>query len=99
MTKKQVDILVMHAHLFTMQGTGVGYIADGAIAIEGSRIVAVDSTEALLSRFEGHKMIDAVNCAVLPGLIDAHIHTTCSLLRGVAQDVTNWLMDATMPYA
>ena len=98
MTKKQVDTLVIHAHLFTMQGTGVGYIADGAIAIEGSCIVAVDSTEALLSRFESHKTINAVNCAVLPGLIDAHIHTTCSLLRGVAQDVTNWLMDATMPY-
>ncbi|CBN58617.1 MULTISPECIES: amidohydrolase family protein [Kamptonema] len=98
MTKKQVDTLAIHAHLFTMQGTGVGYIADGAIAVEGSRIVAVDSTEALLSRFESHKTIDAVNCAVLPGLIDAHIHTTCSLLRGVAQDVTNWLMDATMPY-
>jgi 5-methylthioadenosine/S-adenosylhomocysteine deaminase len=98
MTKQQVDTLVIHAHLFTMQGTGVGYIADGALAVEGSRIVAVDSTEALLSRFESDKIIDAVNCVVLPGLIDAHIHTTCSPLRGVAQDVKNWLMDATMPY-
>ncbi|MBA4444526.1 amidohydrolase family protein [Cylindrospermopsis raciborskii CS-506_D] len=99
MNKKQVDTLLIHAHLFTMQGNGLGYIADGAIAVQGSQIVAVDSTEALLSHFEGNKTINAINCAVLPGLIDAHIHTTCAILRGVAQDVTNWLMDATIPYA
>ncbi|MBS3030738.1 MAG: amidohydrolase family protein (plasmid) [Dolichospermum sp. DET50] len=97
-TKKQVDTLVIHAHLFTMQGNGVGYIADGALAVEGSRIVAVDSTEALLSHFEGRKVIESANCAVLPGLINAHVDTSLVLMRGAAQDVTNWLMDATMPY-
>ena len=98
MTKRQVETLVVNAHLFTMQGVGVGYVADGALAVEGSRIVAVDSTEALLSHFEGRKVIEAANCAVLPGLINAHVDTSLVLMRGVAQDVTNWLMDATMPY-
>jgi hypothetical protein len=49
------------------QQSGVGYIADGALAIDGSRIVAVDSTEALLSHFEGTKVIEAANCAVCRG--------------------------------
>ncbi len=92
------DIIVTHAQLFTMQGTGVGYIADGAVAIEGARIVAVDSTPRLLSQCSARKTIDAMNCAVLPGLIDAHIHTMGALTRGIAQDVANWMLDATIPY-
>lgn len=98
MTKKQVDTVVIHAHLLTMQGDGVGYMADGALAVAGSRIVAVESTATLLNHFEGRKTINATNCVVLPGLIDAHIHTMGALTRGIAQDVTNWMMDATIPY-
>lgn len=32
-----VDLLVRHAHLFTMSGPGVGYVADGAVAVRGSQ--------------------------------------------------------------
>ena len=42
---EHADTLFAHAHLFTMQGEGVGYIADGAVAVEGTRIVAVGTTE------------------------------------------------------
>ena len=35
-----VDILFIHAHLFTMAGNGVGYVADGAVAVRGATIVA-----------------------------------------------------------
>ena len=31
---QHADTLITHAHLFTMGGDGVGYIADGAIAVE-----------------------------------------------------------------
>ena len=40
---EEAEMLVVHAYLFTMAGTGVGYVADGAVAVEGSRIVAVGS--------------------------------------------------------
>ena len=29
-----IDSLVAHAHLFTMAGSGVGYLADGAVAVD-----------------------------------------------------------------
>jgi 5-methylthioadenosine/S-adenosylhomocysteine deaminase len=71
--KRVVDTTLIHAHLFTMRGDGVGYVADGALAVDSGRIVAVDSTEALLNHFEGRKVVDAAHCVVLPGLINAHV--------------------------
>lgn len=37
-TPEHTDTLIDHAHLFTMQGEGVGYVADGAVAVKGSRV-------------------------------------------------------------
>jgi 5-methylthioadenosine/S-adenosylhomocysteine deaminase len=98
MMSEYVDTLVNHAHLFTMQGVGVGYIADGAVGVRGSRIVAVGPTSELNTRFNAGQVMDASNCAVLPGLIDAHIHTPDAIVRGVAQDVRHWMQKALAPY-
>jgi 5-methylthioadenosine/S-adenosylhomocysteine deaminase len=94
-----VDILVTDAHLFTMQGEGVGYIADGAVAIQGSRIVAVGPATDLRGRFQAGRELDARDCAVMPGLIDAHMHTPLAIVRGVAQDVAHWMQRALAPYS
>ena len=96
---ERADALITHAYLFTMQGDGVGYIADGAVAVQGSRIAAVGPTAELSARFEAAETIEASDCAVLPGLIDAHMHTTLSIVRGVAQDVRNWMQKALAPYS
>ncbi|MBM4461345.1 MAG: amidohydrolase family protein [Chloroflexi bacterium] len=96
---EHADILLTHAHLFTMQGAGVGYIADGAAAVEGNRIVAVGSTADLTPRFQADETLDATGCAVLPGLIDAHMHTPWAIARGVAQDVAHWMQKALAPYS
>ncbi|MBC8334421.1 MAG: amidohydrolase family protein [Anaerolineales bacterium] len=96
---EKIDTLITHAHLFTMQGEGVGYIPDGAVAIQGSRICAIGPTSELKTRFEANEIIDASGCAVLPGLIDAHMHTSWAVVRGVAQDVSNWMQAALAPYA
>lgn len=90
--------LIVHGHLFTMQGEGVGYVPDGAVAVEGSRLVAVGPTPELVARFPQANVIDATDCAVLPGLIDAHMHTQLAALRGVAQDVRHWMQLALAPY-
>jgi len=91
--------LIIHAHLVTMQGEGVGYVADGAIAIAGSHIAAVGSTADLTARFQAAETVDATDCAVLPGLIDAHMHTPWAIARGVAQDVAHWMQKALAPYS
>ena len=96
---QHADTLVVNAHLFTMAGPGVGYVADGAVAVRGSRIVAVGPTSELAARFQAGETLDAGGCAVLPGLIDGHMHTPEAVVRGVAQDVTHWMQRALAPYS
>lgn len=99
-----VDWLFTHAHLFTMQGDGVGYVPDGAVAVSGSRIVAAGPTgevrRMLAAGPHGNvvREYDATHFALLPGLIDAHIHTQLGLLRGIAQDMNDWMMQGVLPY-
>lgn len=94
-----VDFLFTHAHLFTMQGEGVGYVTDGAVAVRGQRIAAVGATAELAKRYHATTVIDASNQALLPGLIDAHTHTPLAIVRGVAQDVAHWMQKALAPYS
>jgi 5-methylthioadenosine/S-adenosylhomocysteine deaminase len=93
------DLLIAHAHLFTLAGEGVGYLADGAVAVTGDRIAGVGPTRELEGRFQAAEAIDAAGCALLPGLIDAHMHTPWAIARGVAQDVAHWMQRALAPYA
>jgi 5-methylthioadenosine/S-adenosylhomocysteine deaminase len=95
----QVDILIVHGHLFTLQGPGVGYVPDGALAVRGTHIAAVGPTSELAARYHASETIDAGDCAVLPGLIDAHMHTPLAIVRGVAQDVAHWMQRALAPYS
>src|SRR5919199_999731 len=43
--------------------------------------------------------IDAPHHVMLPGLIDAHMHTGLALLRGLAQDTRHWMMHGLGPFA
>ena len=96
---ERADLLIVHGYTFTMQGAGVGYVPDGAVAVKGTGIVAVGSTSELTERFHAVDVIDASDCAVLPGLIDAHMHTPLAIVRGVAQDVAHWMQRALAPYS
>lgn len=93
-----VDTLIINADLFTMQGEGVGYVDCGAVAIDKGRIIEVGSTEALQKEFTAEETIDATNMMVLPGFVDAHMHTYWAILRGVAQDTHNWMLRGVEPF-
>jgi 5-methylthioadenosine/S-adenosylhomocysteine deaminase len=96
---QSVDLLVLHAHLLSMQGKGVGYIRDGAVAVRGDSIVDVGPSTELGNRYQAAETLDATNCAVLPGLVDVHMHTVYAIVRGVAQDVSNWMQKGLAPFA
>lgn len=84
------DILITHGDIFTMTGDGVGYVPDGAVAIKGNSIVEVGPTAELQEKYEAGRIIDATMKAVLPGLIDGHLHTVIATLRGLGQDAPTW---------
>jgi 5-methylthioadenosine/S-adenosylhomocysteine deaminase len=95
---RTVDILIEHGIVITMRGKGVGVIEDGAVGVLGSRIEAVGETAEVRKAISAHRVIDASGKAVLPGLIDAHIHTALGLVRGVAQDLHNWMQHGLWPF-
>jgi 5-methylthioadenosine/S-adenosylhomocysteine deaminase len=96
---QNVDLLVLHAHLLTMQGAGVGYLRDGAVAVRGDSIVDVGPSAELSPRYQAAETLDASGCAVLPGLVDVHMHTVYAVVRGVAQDVANWMQKGLAPFS
>jgi len=52
-------------------GTGSALIPDPLVVIDGGTIVAVDSGAAAP---EGAEVIDLGGAALLPGLVDTHVH-------------------------
>ena len=93
-----IDRMIIHAYLLTLMDEQGGLIPDGAVAIEGNRILAVGTTEELMKRYQARELIDATGKVVMPGLVDAHIHTSMALYRGVAQDTHHWLQKGVGPF-
>ncbi|SMP61940.1 amidohydrolase family protein [Anoxynatronum buryatiense] len=93
-----IDRLIVHATLLTMTDEKGGLLPDGAVAIEGNRILAVGTTQELMERYSARVVHDVAGKAVMPGLVDAHIHTSMALYRGVAQDTHHWLQKGVGPY-
>ena len=65
----------------------------GAVAIDGTSIVAVGPAADIAARFSAAEQIDATGSAVIPGLINAHSHAPMVLYRGLADDLRlqEWL--------
>lgn len=85
-----IDILITHGDVFTMASQGVGYIEDGAVAVDGGKIVAVGPSSELEKSYTAERNIDATMKAVLPGLVDGHLHSVIAITRGLAQDAPTW---------
>ena len=85
------SILIKNGYVLTLNKERK-IIRDGAIYIEGDKIVDVGKTENLLS-YKAEQVIDAAHKIVMPGLIDTHIHLSQALIRGCADDVAlvDWL--------
>lgn len=62
-------------------------IRDGAVTIEGSRIIDVGRTSELRGKCTPEQRIEAYKKLLIPGLIDCHVHLAQALIRGSADDV------------
>lgn len=60
------------------------YIEDGAVAIDGTKIVAVGGREELRRAYPEATRLDAHGGLVMPGLINCHTHIYSGLARGLA---------------
>jgi 5-methylthioadenosine/S-adenosylhomocysteine deaminase len=59
-------------------------IRDGAVAVKGDRIVAVDQASTLREQYEPAKRLGGPRRFVMPGMIDCHNHLAQALVRDYA---------------
>lgn len=77
-----IDTLIQNAHVVTFDAAGAS-VPDGAIAIDGGRIVDVGPTSDVAGRWEPRTRVFASGQIAMPGLTDAHMHTAQTLMRGL----------------
>ncbi|HKE83183.1 MAG TPA: amidohydrolase family protein [Vicinamibacterales bacterium] len=89
---RQVSLVVTGGTVVTMDPAG-RVVPNGAVAIDGTDIQAVDTAANISRQFRGRDTIEATNQVILPGLINTHTHAPMVLYRGLADDLalTEWL--------
>src|SRR5688572_23370337 len=93
-----VDLVVKNATVVTVDPSR-RVIADGAVAIQQGRIVAVGPAAEVTRAHRGRTELDAGGGIVLPGLVNAHTHAAMVLFRGIADDLRlmEWLQKYIFP--
>jgi 5-methylthioadenosine/S-adenosylhomocysteine deaminase len=96
--RQPVALILANATVVTMDADR-RVLAPGSVAVDGSRIVAVDSPEAIRERFAPRETLDLSDHIVLPGLVNAHTHAPMVLYRGLADDLAlmDWLQNYIFP--
>jgi 5-methylthioadenosine/S-adenosylhomocysteine deaminase len=71
----------------------------GALAIDGTEIVAVDTPGAIARQFTAKQTITVAGQIVMPGLINTHTHAPMVMYRGLADDLAlmDWLQKYIFP--
>ncbi len=97
-SRRQVSLVVTGGDVVTMDGAR-RILSPGAVAVDGTEIVAVDSPDAVAKRFAGAETIDAAGHVVLPGLVNTHTHAPMVMYRGLADDLAlmDWLQKYIFP--
>mgnify|MGYP000365220025 CR=1 FL=1 len=93
------EIVIKHGTVVTMDPER-RIITDGAVAIDGGRVVAVGKTGEVARAHQATLTIDATDRLVIPGLIDGHNHPFQYLSKGIGDDVDimTWLYRRVYPY-
>jgi 5-methylthioadenosine/S-adenosylhomocysteine deaminase len=86
-----IDLLLVNGVVITMDKER-RIIEDGAVAIHKGRILDVDTSENLISKYEAERTMDCSHHCILPGLIDAHGHGGHSMFKTIAMENSSFWM-------
>jgi 5-methylthioadenosine/S-adenosylhomocysteine deaminase len=62
-------------------------LENAAIAVDADRIVGIDTFELMSQRYPSAEIIGGDAFAILPGLVNSHMHLSCGLFRGYIDDM------------
>jgi 5-methylthioadenosine/S-adenosylhomocysteine deaminase len=96
--RQAVSLILTGGIVVTMDSAG-RLLSPGAVAIDGRNIAAVDTPDAIASRYSSQTLIDTSGQVVMPGLINTHTHAPMVLYRGLADDLAlmDWLQKYIFP--
>jgi 5-methylthioadenosine/S-adenosylhomocysteine deaminase len=92
------DLIIENGLLLTLV-EGEKPLQDATLLIQGDRIAAILAPGEERPPFKGIPVLDARECLVMPGLVNAHGHTAMTLFRGLADDLPlkQWLFEKIFP--
>lgn len=96
---KKVDMIVKAPFFYTMQGEGVGFQSGVAMIVDGSKIMDFVPLDKVDQEYGAEEVLNMDHHAIFPGFIDAHMHTSDNIFRGLAQDTNSWMMYGLQPFS
>jgi 5-methylthioadenosine/S-adenosylhomocysteine deaminase len=79
---RAVDLLIQNAYAITFDDGG-SIVPDAAIAISDGEIVAIGPTSEIAPTVAPAERIFAEGMIAMPGLVDAHLHTAQTMMKGL----------------
>ena len=94
----QPDLIIQGGTLLSMV-EGEKPLRQARLLIQGGRIAGILAPGQKRPPFKGTEVLDATDCVVMPGLVNAHGHTAMTLFRGLADDLPlkQWLFEKIFP--
>ena len=98
MPAQAIDLLVEARWVIPVEPHGVVLDAH-AVAVDGDRIVAILPIAEARQRFAPRERVELDEHALIPGLVNGHVHNPMTLMRGLADDVPFkvWLTERVWP--
>ena len=96
--RRRVALIVNGGTVIT-QNAARRILTPGAVAIDGTDIVDVDTPGAIAAKYQATDTVDARDQIVLPGLVNTHSHAPMVMYRGLADDLAlmDWLQKYIFP--
>lgn len=93
-----IDLLLTNGFVVTMNPSRQ-LIEDGAVAIQGNKIIDVGDTRTLVEKHNAKRTINCQGKVIMPGFVDAHGHAGHSLFKTLATDnIADWMPIMTTTY-
>jgi cytosine/adenosine deaminase-related metal-dependent hydrolase len=77
---------VIHNTTVITADAGRRLLYDGAVAVEGDRIIDLGPSDEVMSKHPRAEHIDGRGKAVMPGFANCHTHLTATVRRGISED-------------
>ena len=95
-----VDLVIADIGWLITVDPGRRIIRDAAVAVRDGKIVAVGKSDGIAKGFAASRTIDGRDTVATPGFVDAHLHSSFQLSRGLADEANaqSFLFDRMYPY-